>query len=141
YFKRAESNERLVGTLHGSDGPLNLADLVSPNPLNDAFLEACDQLQLPRNDDFNGPIQEGVGLYQVTQKGGERCSAARAYLPPDMRQRPNLEIATGTHALRVALTGRRATGVVCRRGGTEETIAARRAVILSAGAFQSPQLL
>jgi len=141
YFKRAESNERLGGTLHGGDGPLNVADLVSPNPINDTFLDACDQLQLPRNRDFNGPAQDGVGLYQVTQKQGERWSAARAYLPSEARKRPNLHIATGTRALRVALSGRRATGVVCRRGGTEETIAARRAVILSAGAFQSPQLL
>ena len=87
YFKRAEGNERLGGTLHGGDGPLNVADLVSPNPINDTFLEACDQLQLPRNRDFNGPAQEGVGLYQVTQKQGERWSAARAYLPPEMRKR------------------------------------------------------
>src|SRR6185295_1444365 len=71
----------------------------------------------------------------------ERWSAARAYLPPEARARANLHIATGTRALRVAMTGRRATGVVCRRGKADETIGARRAVILSAGAFQSPQLL
>jgi choline dehydrogenase-like flavoprotein len=142
YFKRAEGNERLDGTLHGSDGPLNVADQVSPNPLNQVFLAGCDQLQLSRNDDFNGTDQEGVGLYQVTQKNGERWSAARAYLPPEARARQNLHIATGTRALRVAMAGRRATGVVCRRGkAAEETIKARRAVILSAGAFQSPQLL
>jgi choline dehydrogenase-like flavoprotein len=141
YFKRAEANERLGGTLHGNDGPLNVADLVSPNPINDTFLEACDQLQLPRNRDFNGATQEGVGLYQVTQKNGERWSAARAYLPPDLRSRSNLRIATGSRALRVVVEGRRATGVVCGGGQAQETIAARRAVILSAGAFQSPQLL
>lgn len=141
YFKRAEGNERLNGALHGSDGPLNVADQVSPNPLNQVFLAACDQLQLARNDDFNGAAQEGVGLYQVTQKNGERWSAARAYLPPEARARQNLHIATGTRALRVAMTGRRATGVVCRRGKADETINARRAVILSAGTFQSPQLL
>jgi choline dehydrogenase-like flavoprotein len=142
YFKRAEGNERLGGALHGSDGPLNVADQVSPNPLNQVFLAACDQLQLARNDDFNGADQEGVGLYQVTQKNGERWSAARAYLPPDARSRQNLHIATGTRALRIALDGRRATGVICRRGkAAEETIKAGRAVILSAGAFQSPQLL
>jgi choline dehydrogenase-like flavoprotein len=141
YFKRAEGNERLGGTLHGSDGPLNVADLVSPNPLNDTFLEACSELQLPRNRDFNGSHQDGVGLYQVTQKGGERWSAARAYLPADARKRANLRIATKARALRVVLSGARATGVVCRRDGEEETIGAHRAVILSAGAFQSPQLL
>jgi choline dehydrogenase-like flavoprotein len=142
YFKRAEGNERLGGNLHGSDGPLNVADQVSPNPLNQVFLAACDQLQLARNDDFNSADQEGAGLYQVTQKNGERWSAARAYLPPEARARQNLHIATGTRALRIALDGRRATGVICRRGkAADETIKAGRAVILSAGAFQSPQLL
>ena len=141
YFKRAEGNERLSGSLHGSDGPLNVADQVSPNPLNQVFLAACNELQLARNDDFNGANQEGVGLYQVTQKNGERWSAARAYLPLEVRTRPNLRIATNTRALRIALEGRRATGVVCRGGKSDETIRASRAVILSAGAFQSPQLL
>jgi len=141
YFKRAEGNERLSGALHDSDGPLNVADQVSPNPLNQVFLAACDQLQLARNDDFNGATQEGVGLYQVTQKNGERWSAARAYLPPEARARQNLHIATDTRAVRIALDGRRATGVVCRRGKVTETLNARRAVILSAGTFQSPQLL
>jgi len=141
YFRRAEGNERLEGELHGMSGPLNVADQVSPNPINEVFLAACSERQLPRNDDFNGQSQEGVGLYQVTQKNGERWSAARAYLPPEARSRANLHIATGSRALRVALDGKRATGVVCRRGKTDETITARRAVILSAGAFQSPQLL
>ncbi|KAB2911668.1 MAG: glucose-methanol-choline oxidoreductase [Hyphomicrobiaceae bacterium] len=142
YFKRAEGNERLGGDLHGRDGPLNVADLVSPNPINEVFLGACEQLQLPRNADFNGAAQDGVGLYQVTQKNGERWSAARAYLPEAARARRNLRIVTDTRALRLRLSGRKATGVVCRRGkGTEETIGARRAVVLSAGAFQSPQLL
>lgn len=141
YFKRAEGNERFGGTLHGSDGPLNVADQVSPNPINEVFLAACDQLQLARNGDFNGTSQDGVGLYQVTQKNGERWSAARAYLPPEARSRANLRIATGLRALRVALDDRRASGVICRSGSRDETIRARRAVILSAGAFQSPQLL
>jgi choline dehydrogenase-like flavoprotein len=141
YFKSAEANERLGGSLHGRDGPLNVADLVSPSPLNDVFLAACDQLQLARNGDFNGESQEGVGLYQVTQKNGERWSAARAYLPPEARARPNLRIATGTRALRILLDGKRATGVVCRRGEAQEVLTSRRAVILSAGTFQSPQLL
>jgi choline dehydrogenase-like flavoprotein len=141
YFKRAEGNERLGGPLHGRDGPLNVADLVSPNPINDLFLDACHDLQIAQNSDFNGADQEGVGLYQVTQKNGERWSAARAYLPPEARSRPNLRIATNARALRVVLDGRLATGVVCRIGGRQQTVQARRAVILSAGALQSPQLL
>jgi choline dehydrogenase-like flavoprotein len=141
YFRRSEGNERFGGILHGGEGPLNVADLVSPNPINDNFLKACEHLQLPRNDDFNGPTQEGVGFYQVTQKMGERCSSARAYLPPDMRRRGNLRISTDTRALRIAFAGRRATGVVCRRGRSLEAIDAAKAVVLSAGSFQSPQLL
>jgi choline dehydrogenase-like flavoprotein len=141
YFKRSEGNERFGGTLHGRDGPLNVTDLVSPSPINQVFLDACDQLQIARNRDFNGTEQEGVGLYQVTQKNGERWSTARAYLPPERRARSNLHIATGTRALRVVLEGLRATGVVCRRGWEETTIGAQRAVILAAGAFQSPQQL
>ena len=141
YFTRAEGNERLGGPLHGRDGPLNVADPVSPSPINDLLLDACRQLQIAQNSDFNGADQEGVGLYQVTQKNGERWSAARAYLPPEARSRPNLRIATGARALRVVLDGRRATGVACRIGGREETVLARRGVILSAGALQSPQLL
>jgi choline dehydrogenase-like flavoprotein len=141
YFKRAEGNERFGGPLHGGEGPLNVADLVSPNPLNHCFLAACEHLQLQRNDDFNGLAQDGVGRFQVTQKNGERWSTARAYLPESTRRRANLRIATDTHALRVTFTGRRASAVVCRRGRTEEKIGARRAVVLAAGSFQSPQLL
>lgn len=141
YFKRAEGNERHGGSLHGSDGPLNVCDLVSPNPINATFLDACNQLQLPRNGDFNGAAQEGVGLYQVTQKNGERWSAARAYLPPTARMRSNLCILTATRALRVEFVDQRAHGVVCRHGRQDRCIAARRAVIIAAGALQSPQLL
>ncbi len=141
YFKRAERNERFNGALHGQGGPLNVADLASPNPLNDMFLAACDSLQLPRNDDFNGDRQDGMGLYQVTQRNGERCSAARAYLDDAARKRPNLRVLTGTSAKRIVLEGKRATGVLATRGGKDETITARRAVVLSAGSFQSPHLL
>ncbi|HWB46910.1 MAG TPA: GMC family oxidoreductase N-terminal domain-containing protein [Hyphomicrobiaceae bacterium] len=142
YFKRAEANERLGGELHGRDGPLNVADLVSPNPINNVFLSACDALQLPRNTDFNGPTQEGVGLYQVTQKNGERWSAARAYLPPEARARPNFNVMCGTRVRRLSFDGARASGVVCgNKPGEETAIAARHGVVLAAGAFQSPQLL
>src|SRR5262249_42553207 len=141
YFKRAEGNERFGGTLHSGEGPLNVADLVSPNPLNEMFLAACAALQLARNRDFNGLTQEGVGYYQVTQKHGERWSAARAYLTPQVRLRRNLLIATGTRAVRIAFSGRRATGLICRRGRSAQRIAAGKPVILAAGAFQSPQLL
>lgn len=141
YFKRAESNARLDGEYHGQDGPLHVMDLVSPNPFCDTFLDACGELQLPRNDDFNGPRQDGVGLYQVTQKDGERWSASRAYLPPGVRKRHNLRIETNARAQRIILAGRRAVGVSYRRGQKEFSVRARAGVVLCAGAFQSPQLL
>jgi choline dehydrogenase-like flavoprotein len=140
YFLRAEHNERGASDLHGSGGPLNVAEVRTPNPFAQLFVEAAQHAGLPANADFNGSVQEGAGFYQVTQKDGERWSAARAYLHPAM-QRPNLVVMTETLALRVAFEGRRATGLEVRRGGRRETLRATREVLLCAGAFQSPQLL
>jgi choline dehydrogenase-like flavoprotein len=140
YFKRAEHNERGADAFHGTGGPLNVMDLRSPNRFGAVFVEAAKQAGYPDNRDFNGPEQEGVGPYQVTHKGGERFSAARAYLAPN-RQRANLHVLTGAHATRVLLEGRRAVGVAYRQGGQDKAVRARREVILSAGALQSPQLL
>ena len=94
YFKKAEHNERGPDEFHGDGGPLNVADLRFKNPLSQQFLAAAEQLQLPRNDDFNGAHQEGVGYYQVTQKNGRRWSSARAYLDA-VKDRPNLTVVTG----------------------------------------------
>jgi choline dehydrogenase-like flavoprotein len=140
YFKRAENNETLHDEFHGAGGPLNVAELRTPNPFQQHFFDACRQLQLPATRDFNGARQEGVGTYQVTQKDGERCSAARAYIHPH-RQRPNLQIITGARATRIVFSGKRATGVEYRLGRQRKTVAARAEVIVSSGAFQSPQLL
>ena len=95
---------------------------------------------MKRNADFNGADQEGVGLYQLTQKNGERWSAARAYLEPN-RHRPNLAVRTRAHATRVVFEGQRAVGIEYRQGGAVHAARARREVILAAGALQSPQLL
>jgi choline dehydrogenase-like flavoprotein len=140
HFLRAENNERGASDFHGVGGPLNVADLRSPNPFARLFVEAGKEAGFPVNDDFNGPRQEGVGLYQVTQKGGERCNAARAYLRP-AKGRANLAVTTGAHALRVLFAGRRASGVEIWRAGRVEKLAAAREVVLAAGALQSPQLL
>ena len=94
YFKRAEHNERGADALHGQGGPLNVMDLRSPNSFLPSFVEAGQQAGHPVNPDFNGPEQEGVGVYQVTHKNGERFSAAKAYLAPH-RDRPNLQVITG----------------------------------------------
>ncbi|MGH8796923.1 MAG: GMC family oxidoreductase, partial [Caldimonas sp.] len=84
--------------------------------------------------------QEGVGLYQVTHRNGERYSAAKAYLTPNLG-RPNLKVMTGAHTVRIVFDGRRAVGVEARVGGTLQRYDARREVLLAAGALQSPQLL
>ncbi|MDM0042199.1 GMC family oxidoreductase N-terminal domain-containing protein [Variovorax sp. J22G21] len=145
-FKRAEGNQRGESALHGGSGPLQVAEQQSPRPITEAFIQAGIECGLARNDDFNGPEQEGIGLYQVTQfhggpKNGERCSAAAAYLHPVMNQRPNLHVMSDTQAQRVLLEGRRAVGVEVMRAGVVERIGARREVALCGGAFNSPQLL
>lgn len=149
YFKRAEHNERGADDWHGTGGPLNVMDLRSPNPVLPDFVEAGRQAGYPLNDDFNGAEQEGVGVYQVTHKNGERFSAAKAYLTPH-RGRPNLQVFTDTLTTRVlteTLDGRpRAVGVEVRPDGGRgplQTLPLKPGgeVLLSAGAFGSPQLL
>lgn len=140
YFKRAEDNVRGADEFHGEAGPLCVSDQKWPNPGSLAFVESAAALQLPVNHDFNGAKQEGFGLYQVTQKGGERWSAARAYVEP-LRARANLAVLTGTLVERIVIEDGRATGVTIRRGGKRETLRAGGGVVLSAGAFNSPQIL
>lgn len=140
WFKRAEHNERGADDFHGSGGPLNVMDLRSPNRHSPDFVQAGVQAGYPHNTDFNGAEQEGVGLYQVTHKNGERYSAAKAYLTPH-RDRANLQVITGAHATRILLEGKRAVGVEFLQAGQLRTLRARREVLLSAGALLSPQLL
>ena len=140
YFKRAEHNERGADAFHGSGGPLNVMDLRSPNRFGQVFVEAARQAGYPLNPDFNGARQEGVGMYQVTHKNGERFSAAKAYLTPNLG-RKNLTVMTGAHTTRVLLEGKRAVGVEVRVGGELKQLKAQREVLLCAGALQSPQLL
>ena len=140
YFKKSEHNERGADAHHGTGGPLNVMDLVQPNRFGPVFIEAAAQAGYPRNADFNGPVQEGVGRYQVTHKGGERCSVAKAYLTPNLG-RKNLTVMTGAHTTRILMEGRRAVGVEVLIGGTRQQLKATREVLLCAGALQSPQLL
>ena len=140
YFKRSENQERGASPYHGTGGPLNVADLRSPNRLTDVFIDAGLETGLPFNKDFNGESAEGVGPFQVTQKDGERCGAARAYLQP-ARQRPNLTVITDAYATRVLFEGQRAVGVEYRHQGVLRKVGATQEVILSAGSIQSPRLL
>jgi choline dehydrogenase-like flavoprotein len=136
-FKRAEHNERGADALHGIGGPLNVADLRTPNPVAGAFLDAAVEAGFVRNRDFNGPTQEGVGFYQVLQKNGERYHAGRAYL----RRRPNLNVLANCQVERIVFAGRRAVGVVIRRDGYPQSLQAAAEIVVCAGAFGSPQLL
>ena len=140
YFRKAEHNERGSDDFHGATGPLNVMDLRSPHRFGPIFVEAGQQAGYPVNRDFNGAQQEGVGLYQVTHRNGERFSAAKAYLTPNLG-RPNLRVMTGAQTTRVVVVDGCATGVEARMGGATRTIRARREVVLAAGALQSPQLL
>jgi choline dehydrogenase len=140
YFKRAEHQERGADDYHGVGGPLNVADLRDVNPLSRAFVEACVEVGLPRNGDFNGVEQAGAGVYQVTQKRGRRCSASAAYLRPVGRRR-NLTVRTGVRVTRLRVAGDRVTGVECVRGRVGDVIDAGREVLLCAGAVGSPHLL
>jgi choline dehydrogenase len=140
-FKRSENNECFGATEYrGVGGPLNVGYLRSPSVLNEAFMQACVEQGLPRNPDYNAASQYGVSPAQVTQKTGERWNAARGYIDPH-RGQPNLSIITGAHTTRVLLDGKRATGVEFLQGGSTQQVKARREVILSGGAYGSPQLL
>jgi choline dehydrogenase-like flavoprotein len=140
FFKRAEDNERGGDEWHGDHGPLHVSDQRWTNPGSRAFVESAAALQLPVNEDFNGAKQEGFGLYQVTQWKGERWSAARAYVEP-LRGKANLAIRTGTTVEKLVIEGGRVTGVQVTSGRGRETLSARGGVVLSGGAFGSPQVL
>ncbi|WP_372574667.1 GMC family oxidoreductase [Ruegeria jejuensis] len=145
YFQKSERNQLGGDTLHGSDGPLQVANQSEPRAITRAFVEAATQVQIRETEDFNGAEQEGAGLYQVTQyhdghKRGERCSAAAAYLHPVL-SRPNLTVITRASARRIRFDGKRATGVEYARRGQVAMAEAKREVVLSAGSFGSPQLL
>jgi choline dehydrogenase len=140
YFRRAEDQARGPSPYHGVGGPLRVEDLRKVHPLTHAFLGAAVAAGLVPNDDFNGPDQDGVGRYQVTQRGGRRWSTADAYLRPAL-DRPNLTVHTDALATRVVLRRGRAEGVAYRWRGTEVVAYAKREVVLSGGAVNSPQLL
>lgn len=144
YFRRSEGNSRGGDALHGGDGPLGVSDLRYTNPLSQVFIDAGAQMGLPRNGDFNGPAQEGVGFYQVTQRDGARCSSAAAYLTP-IRSRANLTVHTAAQVNRITFEntgqGPRANGVTYTLRGQAHHQPAAREVIVCGGAINSPQLL
>ncbi|MEE4330441.1 MAG: choline dehydrogenase [Wenzhouxiangella sp.] len=141
YFRRAQNQSRGESELHGVGGPLSVEDLHFSNPLSDVFVQAAEQAGFAHNRDFNGPTQRGVGLYQVTQTNGRRCSAAVAYLRP-IRSRPNLTVITRAMALGLEFSGSdRVSGVRYRHRGVTRSVEAGREVILAGGAINSPHML
>jgi choline dehydrogenase len=141
YFIKAEDNVRGPSEFHGTGGPLRVSEQRSPRPMSRRLLDASEAAGIPRIADYNGPEQDGVSMFQVTQNGGARFSAADAYLRP-ARTRPNLEVRTKVTVLGVELDGERAVGVRLRKGRSGvNVVRAEREVILCAGAIGSPQLL
>ncbi len=140
YFRRAEDQERGADDLHGVGGPLAVSNVSEPHPLCEAFIEAARQAGFPRNDDFNGPRQEGAGYFQLTTKNGRRWSTAVGYLR-QARRRPNFAIVSDALATRLLFSGKRAIGVEYRQGNATRTAYAEAEVIVAGGAFNSPQLL
>jgi choline dehydrogenase-like flavoprotein len=140
YFRRSEDNERGENQFHGVGGPLTVSEGRSMQPLVDAMIEAAHQAGHELNPDFNGARQEGVGRFQLTQRDGRRLSTADAFLHP-VRSRPNLTVLTRAYALRLVFDGSRAAGVEIARDDEVRVVRAEREVIVSAGAYYSPQLL
>jgi choline dehydrogenase len=140
YFKKAENNEVHQDDYHGQGGPLNVANLRSPSDVLERYLTACESIGVPRNHDINGADQFGAMPTQVTQRNGERCSAAKAYLTPNL-SRPNLTVLTKATTHKVLFEGNRAVGVEYGLKGQSFQIKCTKEVILSAGAFGSPQIL
>jgi choline dehydrogenase-like flavoprotein len=141
FFKRSENNADFDGEYHGKGGPLAVNKLRTDNPVQQIFLQGAREGQFRIREDFNAEDHEGLGVYQLTQKNGERWSAARAYVHPHIGSRANLRVETKAHATRILFEGKRAVGVEYRQGKELKQIRARREVIVASGAFQSPQLL
>ena len=141
YFKSTQHQERGASEFHGTEGPLNVAESRSKLPVFDDFIQAAQASGFKENDDFNGAEQEGVGYYQVTQKDGLRCSAAKAFLTPNL-SRPNLTVLTDISVTKLIVENKTIVGVYYLDSDRQpKQLFAHKEVLLSAGAFNSPQLL
>ncbi len=140
YFKKSENQEVINDQYHNRGGPLNVTNRIYTNPLSDVFVQAAQELGYKFNSDFNGTKQEGFGLYQVTHKDGTRCSAARAYLHPASK-RKNLTIEANAQVERIVIEDNCVTGVIYHQKGKACEVVVNKEVILSAGAYNSPQIL
>lgn len=140
YFKKSEANKDIYNEFHGIDGPLHVQYGESPSELSPLFIEGCIESGIPLNQDYNGSEQLGCQMLQFTIKNGKRQSTAAAFLKPIIN-RTNLTIYTETHVSKIIIENKKAIGVECIRNGKKETLKSNKQIILSAGAFQSPQIL
>jgi choline dehydrogenase len=140
YFRKAENQQRGADKYHGAGGPLPVSDWRHADPLSEAFVVAAAQAGIPTNPDFNGASQEGAGFFQTTTQRGRRASTAYSYLRP-AKTRSNLHVETSALAQRILFEGRRARAIEYRQGGTLRTARARKEILVSSGAYNSPQLL
>ena len=141
YFIKAENNKTFTESdVHGVNGPLHVQDLSQPSPVNQLFLNACEQQGVPHNGDINAGQQVGARLSQVTQHQGERCSAAKAYITPHLN-RKNLTVLSKVHVNKVLFCDKTATGVSVSINNKAVVLHAKKEVVLSAGAINSPQIL
>src|SRR5437763_10630406 len=140
YFKKAENQQRGADKYHGVGGPLPVSDWRHADPLSEAFVVAAAEVGIPTNRDFNGATQEGAGFFQTTTRGGRRASTAFSYLRP-ARKRGYLHSEASALAQRILFDGRRAKAVEYKQEGRVRTARARREILVSSGAYNSPQLL
>ncbi|MBA8841435.1 choline dehydrogenase-like flavoprotein [Ochrobactrum sp. RH2CCR150] len=140
YFLRSEGNAILSGGWHGTDGPLGVSNIPDPQRMTRAFVQSCQEYGIPYNPDFNGPTQDGAGVYQTTIRNNRRCSAAVGYLRPALK-RPNLTLVTGALVLRIVFEGRRAIGVDYAINDKRMTARADREVLVTSGAIGTPKLM
>jgi choline dehydrogenase len=140
YFKKSEGNEAFQDSYHGTSGPLGVSNATNASSLNEMFINSCQQNEIKYNPDYNGVNQNGTFLYQRTVKNGERCSAAKAFLTPNMN-RDNLSIITHALTEKILLEDKKAIGVRYQKNNTIVDISCNKEVILSSGAFGSPQIL
>src|ERR1700682_462782 len=140
YFKKAEDQARGADDFHGTGGPQPVSNLSHADPLSAAFIEAAAETGIPKNPDFNGATQEGAGFFQTTTRYGRRASTAVSYLRP-AKGRKNLHIETSALAQRIVFDGRRAVAIEYRKAGALRTTRARKEILVSGGAYNSPQLL
>jgi choline dehydrogenase len=140
YFKKAENQQRGADEYHGAGGPLSVSDWRHDDPLSEAFVKAAVEAGIPYNPDFNGATQEGAGFFQTTTRRGRRASSAVSYLRP-AKGRRNLRIETDAHAQRILFEGRRARALEFRQRGEVRVARARKEILVSSGAYNSPQLL